>query len=188
MTAEKWMPIPVYGGIYEVSDTGLVRSVDRYVDLPGEKRRRIRGKQLSPKRSKDGYLFVSLSKDGVAKTHYIHRLVATAYIPNPNGLPEVNHLDGIKTNNAVINLDWCTHRDNVRHAYANGLNLNVGENHPFAVEVIDNELGQTFGTVQDWCAARGIKYSTGRNLLNNQGRSRTIDLTQVTKVSKTNND
>lgn len=181
------MPVAGYEGIYEVSDTGLVRSLDRYVDLSGEKRRRIQGKQLSAKRNKEGYLFVSLCREGVVKTNYIHRLVAKAFIPNPNELPEVNHLNGIKTDNSATNLEWCTHQDNVRHAYANGLNRNAGGSHAFAAMVTDNELGQTFATVQDWCAARGIPYSTGRNLLNNQGRSRTIDLTQVTKVSKTNN-
>lgn len=182
------MPVAGYIGIYEVSDTGLVRSMDRVVTLANGKRRRINGKQLSPKRSRDGYLFLSLSKNGVSKTNYLHRLVATAYIPNPNELPEVNHLDGIKTNNAVTNLDWCSHSDNVRHAYATGLNRNNGANHRFAAEVIDNELGQTFGTVQEWCAARNIKYSTGRNLLNKQGRNENIDLTRVTKTPKTRNN
>lgn len=180
------MPVAGYEGIYEVSDTGLVRSLDRAISLPDGIRRRIKGKQLSAKRSRDGYLFVSLSKDGLVKTYYIHRLVATAYIPNPNELLEVNHLDGVKTNNVVTNLDWCTHSDNVRHAYTTGLNSNNGSNHAFAAEVIDNELGQTFGTVQEWCAARGIKYSTGRNLLNGQ-KSRRIDLNGVIKVSKTRN-
>lgn len=181
------MPVAGYEGIYDVSDTGLVRSVDRYIDLPGEKRRRIRGKQLSPKSSKDGYLFVGLSKGGFVQTCYVHRLVAKAFVPNPNALPEVNHLNGIKTDNCATNLEWCTHRENVLHAYATGLNRYNGGNHPFAAKVIDNELGQTFGTVQEWCAARGIKYSTGRNLLNNQGRSRTIDLTQVIKIPKSHN-
>lgn len=183
---EIWLPVAGYEGIYEVSAAGLVRSMDRIVILPDGKRRRIKGKQLLAKRSRDGYLFVSLSKDGIPKTHYLHRLVATAFIENPDGFSEVNHINGIKADNCLGNLEWCSHRDNVRHAYAIGLNMNVGSNHRFAAGVIDNELGQSFGCVQEWCAARGIKYSTGRNLLNGQGRNKRIDLTKITKVPNIN--
>lgn len=90
---EQWKPIGGYGGKYEVSDLGRVRqgekSVNQYKD----------GK---------GYLRVSLYKDGAERNFKVHRLVALAFIPNPDNLPMVNHKDEVKTNNSVENLEWCT--------------------------------------------------------------------------------
>lgn len=182
----EWRPIIGYDGFYEVSDTGMVRSVDRYINLSDRRKRRIKGKVLKHKRNADNYLFVSLSKDGVARTCYVHRLVATAFIPNPGDLPEVNHRSGQKEDNSIGNLAWVTHKQNVQHAYDNRLTSNMGASHSFAVGVIDNELGMTFDTIREWCNARGIKYSTGRNLMNGSNKSKTIDLSGVVKITKTN--
>ena len=71
--------------------------------------------------STGGYFYVTLCKNGVSKHHKIHRLVANAFIPNPENKPTVNHIDGIKTNNLVENLEWCTHSENSQHSYDNGL-------------------------------------------------------------------
>ena len=186
MQEQVWKPVFQYEGYYEVSDHGNVRGVDRAIQLPDEKIRKVKGRLIAPKRNADGYLFVSLSRNGVTNTRYIHRMVAVAFIPNPWQLPEANHLDGDKTNNVPANLQWVTHQDNVIHAYAYGLNRNMGGSHKMAVGVIDNILGREFETVKDWCAARGINYNTGRNLLNGLNKSKTIDLTGVVKISKTN--
>lgn len=177
-----WKPVQEYNGFYEVSNHGLVRGVDRAIPMPGGRIRNVKEKLLKPKRSADGYLFVSLSKYGVTNTRYIHRLVAVAFIPNPHGLPEVNHKDGNKMNNVPDNLEWCTHQQNVMHAYENGLSSNIGGNHGFAAGVIDNTLGRSFETVKEWCAARGINYSTGRNILNGQ-KSKRISLQGVFKTT-----
>ncbi len=72
--------------------------------------------------SKKGYLYLVLRNDGAVKNCQVHRLIAKAFIPNPDNLPEVNHKDGDKHNNAVTNLEWSTRGDNVRHAFASGLN------------------------------------------------------------------
>ena len=64
---------------------------------------------------------VNLYKDGKVKHHYIHRLVAEAFIPNPDNLPEVNHLDCNKFNNSVENLEWCDRKQNLKHSYDKGL-------------------------------------------------------------------
>ena len=111
-----WRSIKGYEGIYEISDTGLVRNLR--VD---SKNRTYPGKILTPGKTVSGYPFVFLSVNGKSKNNMIHRLVATAFIPNPHNLPEVNHIDGNKENNNVSNLEWCTRKENLKHAVDNGL-------------------------------------------------------------------
>lgn len=99
-----WKPINGYEGLYEVSETGLVRSLRH-----GKKR------ILSPGKTGDGYLMVGLCRDGKRTGLLIHRLVAEAFLPNPRGLPTVNHRDENKLNNEVSNLEWLTMADNARY-------------------------------------------------------------------------
>ena len=79
------------------------------------------GKILKPVLQKNGYLTVSLNKNGKSKTVHIHRLVAETFLTNPDKLPEVNHKDGNKLNNCVENLEWCTSKENVQHSLEIGL-------------------------------------------------------------------
>lgn len=79
----------------------------------------LRGNWLKPQLNSYGYNHIVLSRGH--RTRTIHRIVAETFIPNPKKLPQINHKDGIKTNNRVENLEWCTASHNVRHAYANGL-------------------------------------------------------------------
>lgn len=79
------------------------------------------GRRLSQHLSNAGYLRVELHSDGSAKKHSVHRLVALAFVPNPDGKECVNHIDGVKTNNAAANLEWVTRSENQKHAYALGL-------------------------------------------------------------------
>ena len=186
MKKVKYKPVKNYEGFYEVSATGIVRSLDRRIIIKGNKNRRIKGKVLSPKCNGDGYLFVTLSKEGSAKTCYVHRLVADAFIPNPRRLGEVNHKNGVKSDNTLDNLEWISHAGNVQHAYDNHLNKNQGGGHFYACGVIDNELDMEFETVKEWCDYKGINYSTGRNILNGSNKSKVIDLTRITKTTKSN--
>ena len=92
-----------YEGLYAITSCGKVWS--------------YRSKKfLKPCYEKNGYVSVRLSKDGQVKGHYIHRLVAEAYIPNPQGLPQVDHIDEVKTHNWVGNLQWISLGDNVRRS------------------------------------------------------------------------
>ena len=104
---EEWRPIEGYEGLYEVSSYGKDRSLDRFYY------RLHKGKVLSPTKDRYGYLTVTLNCNGKSKTIKIHRLVAQAFLPNPDNLPQVNHKDEDKTNNNVDNLEWCTAKYNV---------------------------------------------------------------------------
>ena len=103
-----------------MSNTGKVRSVDRYINAKNNSRTFIKGIERKPQKNRKGYLYVTLSKHSTSYTKLIHRLVAEAFIPNPHNLPQVNHIDTNKTNNNVSNLEWITELDNIRHAFANG--------------------------------------------------------------------
>lgn len=120
---EIWKSIKGYEGLYEVSNLGRVKSLPRYRKFGNQKRLIPERILLAANKEKDhtGYLFVNLHKNNDrGKPHYLHRLVAGAFIPNPDNLPEVNHKDEIKTNNCVYinedgtvnleksNLEWCT--------------------------------------------------------------------------------
>lgn len=105
------------GDHYEVSNLGRVRSVD-FIDKRGYKRK---GKIMSQANHYKGYKIVSLTYMGKRKTYKIHRLVALAFIPNPENKPEVNHKDGVKHNNYVENLEWVTTSENAKHIHENEL-------------------------------------------------------------------
>ena len=137
--AEIWRDIEGYDGLYQVSNLGHVKRF--YKATPP------RILKASP--NSDGYPFVKLYYDGKRKHALIHRLVALAFIPNPDNKPEVNHVDGIKTDNHVDNLEWVTDTENKRHAFATGLQRQ-GEDRPDAkltaaqvVYIRDNPDGLT---------------------------------------------
>lgn len=113
---EIWKDIKGYEGYYQISNLGRVRSLDRIVveNKTGHKRP-IRGKMLSNHLLKIGYYSVGLSRNGKCELKYVHRLVAEAFIPNPNGYDTVNHIDENPKNNSVENLEWCTHQYNITY-------------------------------------------------------------------------
>ena len=103
MTDEVWRDIEGYEMIYQVSNMGRVKRLDG-IDSQG---RNWKGRILSPGIDKGGYLKVCLYKEGKVNRFLVHRLVAHAFIPNPEGLPQINHIDEDKTNNLVDNLEYC---------------------------------------------------------------------------------
>ena len=118
----KWKPVNGYEGLYEVSDSGDVRSCDRYIktDILHVKSRLIKGRILRQATKNNGYNAVDLCKEGKVKTTAVHRIVAEAFLPNPNGLRFVNHKDSNRRNNSVCNLEWVTSSENRMHGISQG--------------------------------------------------------------------
>lgn len=114
---ESWKDIKGYEGYYQVSNHGEIRSMPRVL-TDG---RVLQGRELSQVSNGNGYLYVSLSSGNKSHHHYIHRLVAESFLLNDELLPEVNHIDGDKSNNSVENLEWISSRDNKNHAFETGL-------------------------------------------------------------------
>ena len=104
---EIWKPIVGYEGYYEVSNLGRVRSMDKYVNTKGDSKRIRNGRVLKGILCHN-YVWVTLSKDNLKSKKRVHRLVAEAFIPNPDNLPCVNHKDENRSNNSIENLEWCT--------------------------------------------------------------------------------
>ena len=126
-----------YEGRYAITSCGKVWSY-------------INEKFLKPGTDKDGYLYVNLYKDGMYKYYKIHRLVAEAYLPNPENLSDVDHIDNDKTHNYLNNLQWITHRDNVRK----------GRNKPILQFTLDGEF------VREWECAADVGKEVRRNINN----------------------
>lgn len=114
---EEWRDIKGYEGLYQVSNYGRVKSLEKdYVTNGAVRHQKEIIKKLVETK---GYFCTNLSKNGNLKHFLVHRLVANAFIPNPNNLPQVNHKDEVKTNNHVENLEWCDAKYNVNYGTRN---------------------------------------------------------------------
>ncbi len=157
MNNETWRDIQGYEGLYQVSDTGRVRSVDRSEQFKrnGKISHRIRhGRFLGQTADKHGYLRVHLAKDGKCKRFFVHRLVATAYISKPDDKPQVNHMNGNRTDNRVCNLEWVSAQENVCHAFRV-----IGRKPSRHRPVICLETGGVYGSVTEAAKTFGIDKS-----------------------------
>lgn len=135
---EEWKQLPETE--YQVSNTGKIRRKDR---------------ELKPYFVK-GYESIALSVKGKVYKRLIHRLVAMAYINNPQNLPQVNHIDGNIRNNNVSNLEWVTNKENTQHAYDTGLSSKVVK-----VQVIDTETKEVTEYPTSRQASVALGYSAG---------------------------
>ena len=114
-------PVKGYEGYYEVDNLARVYSVDRTVTVNDNGRvydKPLVGKKIKQHMHSKGYKIVPLTKDGITKNCFVHRVVAEAFIDNPNELPMINHIDEDKTNNLPENLEWCTHYYNMMYGNA----------------------------------------------------------------------
>lgn len=126
--SERWADVLGYGGLYQVSDQGRVRQG-----------RGVYSRVLSQTKTNVGYLVVSLSDGTGFKRKYVHRLVAEAFMPDHAKGAEVNHINGDKTDNRLVNLEWVTHRENMQHA-RNVLKRWQGRRNLYARKLTDDDV------------------------------------------------
>ena len=141
---EIWIDIRGYEGKYQISNLGQVKSLKNKIIL--------KNAIISKRKGKDGYKVVNLQ----GKIFYIHRLVANAFIPNKNNLPQVNHIDGNKLNNRIDNLEWVTASQNIKHAYKVNLMFphqpnNNGFKRNKIVQQIDKRSNQV---LKEWASVK----------------------------------
>jgi hypothetical protein len=141
---EEWKEVPGYNGYYQVSNFSRVKSIDRTVERHGHLMN-IKGIIMTPTSSKQGYPSHRFSLNGKLRTENVHRLVAEAFIPNPENKKFVNHKNGLKHDNRIENLEWCTCSENCLHAVRTGLTVQKKMEHNHrARPVIQFDLSGNF--------------------------------------------
>lgn len=171
---EIWKDIKGYEGLYQISNFGRVKRLIYANNFNGKSTNKLPdifkcNKILKKYITSNGYERIMLCKNGARKRFMVHKLVAQAFIPNPLNKTQINHINGIKTDNKSYNLEWCTPRENLNHAYKNGLkpkssNCFIKGHIPHNIQYI------TFGcethTIKEWSEITGIKATTLKTRLN----------------------
>lgn len=127
LEGEVWLPVVGYEGFYEISNKGRLKTVKKTVRTKSNGRHPRKERILNPTINQKGYYHTSLHREASVKWFTIHRLVAQAFIPNPENKPQVNHIDSTPLNNNVENLEWCTHGENMKHGFLYGRKTQKGE-------------------------------------------------------------
>ena len=160
---EVWKDIPGFEGMYQCSDIGNVKGLDRLVPC-GKKTNSIKGQIIKPKIDRYGYPHLHISKDSKKFFFTVHRLVASTFIENKENKPQVNHINGIKTDNRIENLEWCNNSENILHSFRC-----LGREKPKGGGVdIDNKMSKPLiqydlngNFIKQWNSRRGCSRELG---------------------------
>lgn len=186
MKEEKWKDIKGYEGLYQCSNNGNIRSLDRYVyDNSGKKQFR-NGQMIIPRLNKNGYLQFALNKEAKRKMVYVHIIIANTFLDNQDKFETVNHKDGNKLNNCVENLEWCSYSNNNLHSYRT-LNRKIsaegGASKPvYIIDTLNKSL-QYFKSITDTSASIKLSHTQINRYIhsNKKWKGRYIFLTDNTK-------
>ena len=150
---EIWRDVPGYEGLYQVSDRGRVQNAKR-------------GRVLKPHINVNGYLQTTLSKNNKREYPLVHRLVAAAFISNPEGKPQINHKNGIKADNRAENLEWCTMSENLFHRHQI-LKQPGGRSKP----VLCTDTGEVYPSAKAAASALGVSHKGIILICNNKQKT-----------------
>lgn len=158
---EIWRDVSGYEGIYQISNFGNIKRLSYSIIRSNGNKQSWKEKKLNPTKDSSGYYGIrSCTKiTGKRETLRIHRLVAEAFIPNPNNLPCVNHKDGNKLNNKTENLEWCTYKENINHAFSTGLRQDTKKINQYD---LDGNYIATYDSIREAERKTGTK-NTGIN-------------------------
>jgi hypothetical protein len=170
MSQEIFKDIEGFEGRFQISSSGNVRGVDRVV-LAGRYYRKTLSKKIKTSLDKGGYVRVNFNLKGKTKSYRIHRLVAEAFIPNPENKPQVNHINGIKADNRLENLEWCTCIENIHHAYKIGIRVST-KGSSFARINSETVLNLDYG-IRDAANSAYYSHSHLRNMLIGRQKNKT---------------
>jgi hypothetical protein len=123
-----------YEGYYKISEDGVVKSYDRYVNIMRGFKRLMKGRVMRPYIGRDGYYYYLLTVNKKSNHIALHRLLAIAFLPNPENKREVNHINGDRLDNKLSNLEWVTPKENIQHSIRIGTNTQClpGERNPMS--------------------------------------------------------
>lgn len=206
MMEEIWKPIPNWEGLYEISTFGNVRSIDKKVGMRWRGKittKFVKGRLLTPQYDKDGYKVIHLRDtfNGKNRLLKMHRLVAETFIPNPNGHPQIDHINGKRDDNRVDNLRWCTNKQNINFPIAMENRRNaVRESYnkiPYLRELRARTLGRCglqpiiaykdgvelgkFDSITDFCKEYGLVYNYLYNGIRKTGQYKGYSIKRLPK-------